>query len=322
MKRQAALLIASYLLGSTLAFGQGAPANPRAETVAPNIPGVVAGGTKVQFIKDGFKGTEGPVAAPDGSLLFTENDASRIVKIDKDGNVSVYLENTNGAAALAFDTRGRLVAAQRTNPLIGSLGPAPIVLAAAFEGLQLLQPNDLVADKKGGVYFTDPGPNVQPGQPQLPRKPAVFYIKPDGTLIKVAEDIERPNGIQLSPDEKVLYVNNSNGCCVLAFDVQPDGTVRNRRDFLRVHGPTGAEGVTRSGADGAAVDAAGRIYLATPIGIQVFTPQAQHLGTIPMPIRPQNLAFAGPDKKTLYVVGEGAAYKIDMLAQGHKERAK
>ena len=140
--------------------------------------------------------------------------------------------------------------------------------------------------------------------------------------MKIAEGIERPNGIQLSRDEKTLYVNNTSGEYLLAFDIQPDGTVKNRRNFAKYEGVTKSATGVSSGADGLAIDSQGRVYVATSTGVQVFSPQGQHLGTIPLSRAPQNLAFAGADKKTLYVVGRGAAFKIQMVAQGFKERAK
>jgi gluconolactonase len=109
-------------------------------------------------------------------------------------------------------------------------------------------------------------------------------------------------------------VNDSSGEYLLAFDIQPDGTVRNRRNFAKyVSVERTPEGINSS-ADG--IDNAGRIYVGLPVGVQVLSPQGQHLGTITVSKRIQNLAFAGPDKKTLYVVGSGAAFKLQMLAQG------
>lgn len=326
MKARAANAIAFCFIVSTFTFGQTPqsqppPSQPPAETVAPDIPGVVAAGTRVQLIKEGFQGTEGPISAPDGSLLFTETQASKITKIDKDGNITTFMENTNQSNGLAYDSKGRLISVQRGKPQIGVLAPAQTVLADKFEAQPFMSPNDLTVDKKGGVYFTDPGANPQPGQPP-PGKPSVYYVKPDGAVIRITDDIERPNGILLSPDEKVLYVANTNGEFVIAYDVQPDGSVRNRRNFGKLEGVTKSETGMRSGADGLAVDSAGRLYVASTAGVQVFTPQGQHLGTIPIPRAPQNIAFAGADKKTLYVVGRGAAYKIAMQAQGFKERAK
>src|SRR6185295_7088333 len=121
-----------------LLFVQAPQLPPATDTVAPDISGVVAGGTKVQVIKEGFQGTEGPIALPDGSLIFTETNANRITKIDKDGNTSTFLENTNGSNGLAFDTKGRLISVQTTpgQTKIGVLYPkgAEATLSDSFEG--------------------------------------------------------------------------------------------------------------------------------------------------------------------------------------------
>jgi gluconolactonase len=152
--------------------------------------------------------------------------------------------------------------------------------------------------------------------------PAVFYIAPGGTAVKVAHGIELPNGILLSRDEQTLYLNNTRGEYLLAFDVQPDGQLRNRRNFAKYEGVTKTDAGVASGADGLAIDNDGRLYAATAAGVQVFSSQGRHLGTIPLSRSPQNLGFAGPDKKTLYIVGRGAAYKVQMLTQGFAGRAK
>ena len=304
-------MIAWGLFTCVFALGQPAAQNqPPAEATAPDIPGVVAGGTKVQLIKAGFKSVEGPTAGPDGSLLFTDRDASQIWKVDKDGNVSSYMETTNGTSSITVDSKGRIIAAQRLPPQVGVVAPTRAVLADKFEGQPFPgAPNDVVADKKGGVYFTA-------GQ--------VFYVKPDGQVIRISGDIRSPNGVALSMDEKTLYVANTTGEFVLAFDIQPDGSVRNQRDFARLEGLRQTDRGPNSGADGLTIDSTGRLYVVSNAGVEVFSPQGQHLGTIPIPITPraQNLAFAGPDKKTLYVVGQGAVYKIQMKAQGFRGRAK
>ena len=219
---------------------QGGQAPPvAAETTATAIPGVIAAGTKVEVIKSGFSGTEGPIGMPDGSLIFTETQANRITRIDANNQTSTFLENTNGSNGLAFDSKGRLISVQTTpgKTLIGVIYPKgqEATLSDNFDGKPFGRPNDLVVDKKGGVYFSEPGPNATPGQPPPtpPLTPAVYYVPPGGKSIRIAEGIERPNGIQLSPDEKTLYVNNTNGEYVLAFDVKPDGTVGNRRNFAK-----------------------------------------------------------------------------------------
>lgn len=321
-----------FCLGAVYAgpvFGQGqgqAPAPPATDTAAPDIPGVVKAGTRAIVLKDDLLGTEGPIALPDGTVAFTEGGANRIARIDKDDKVSVYMENTNGSNALAFDSKARLVALQRgpAHIQIGVIAPkgSEATLADNFEG----NPNDLVVAKNDAVYFTVPGP-IAPARgsapPATPFVPAVYYIAPgSGKAVKVADGITNPNGIQMSPDEKTVYVNDTRGEYMIAMDVQPDGTLGPKRNFAKYEGVTKTEAGAASGADGLAVDSDGRVYAATAIGVQVFSPRGQHLGTIPLSRQPQNLAFSGPDKKTLYIVGRNAAWKVQMLAQGHKGRAK
>jgi len=314
------------LTGVSPAFAQGPPQTPPptpTETAAPDIPGVVAGGARVQLVAQGLRGTEGPIAAPDGTLLFTEQAASVITKVDANGNRSTHLEKTDAANGLTFDSKGRLIGTRPDIHAIAVFSPTPMILTDSAEGQPLMRPNDLIADSKGGVYFTDPGPNVPPGQ-ALPRKPAVYYIRPDRSVIKITDTVTRPNGVMLSLDERVLYIANTLGPAVIALDVQPDGTARNQRDFAQLAGVTKTEAGVRSGADGLAVDQAGRLYVATQAGVQVFSNEGKALGTIPIGITggPQNLAFAGPGKKTLYIVGRGAMWKVAMLSEGPKNRAK
>jgi gluconolactonase len=197
------------------------------------------------------------------------------------------------------------------------------LLADGFEG----RPNDLAVTKNGGVYFTVPGPvaaapgAVAPAAP-APFVPFVYYIPPGGKATRAAQGIENPNGVVLSRDERTLYVNNTRGEYLLAFDIGPDGALTKRRNFGKYEGVTKTDTGVASGADGLAIDNDGRVYAATTAGVQVFSPEGKHLGTIPLSRSPQNLAFAGPDKKTLYVVGRGAAFKIPMLSQGFTGRAK
>src|SRR5688572_11977295 len=145
--------------------GRGQPQPPATDTVAPNIPGVVAAGTKVEVIKSGFQGTEGPIGLPDGSLIFTETQANRITKIAADGTTSIFLENTNGSNGLAFDAKGRLISVQTTpgQTKIGVIYPkgSEATLSDNFDGKPFGRPNDLVVDRRGGVYFSEPGPNPQ-----------------------------------------------------------------------------------------------------------------------------------------------------------------
>ena len=298
-----------------------------AQEVTPAIKGVVAAGTRIEFIKEGFQGTEGPIALPDGTLIFTETAANRLTRIAADGSTASWLENTNGANSLSFNKQGELVAVLTGKPTgIGVLYPQDKarILVDNHQGKPFGRPNDLVVDKRGGVYFTDPGAPVPAGQPApaTPSATAVYYLDPEGQLHLLDSTVPRPNGIQLSRDEKTLYVNNTFGEYVLAYDIRKDGTVGNRRDFAKLEGFRKTETGTTSGADGLAIDASGRLYVATTAGVQVFSSKGVHLGTIALPKAPQNLAFAGEGKQTLYIVGRGAAYRINTLTKGYGGRAK
>ena len=301
--RNTVVLLSVLCSASVYAQGgrAGAPPPPPAtETVAPAIPGVVAAGTKVEIVKDGLRSSEGPILMPDGTTLFTEPGASRVHKIDKNGNISVFIENTERANGLALDSKGRLIATTADSIVV--LHPAKEVLAKMPS-----RPNDLVIDKKDGIYFTLPSDKPS----------AVYYIPKGGQPMKVGEAASA-HGIQLSPDEKTLYSADSSGEYLIAFDVQPDGTLTNKRNFGKYQGLA----KPASHADGIAVDSQGRVYVGIEHGVQVFSPKGDALGVIPTSQRPQNLAFAGPDKKTLYLTGGSAMFKVQMLAQGYAGRAK
>lgn len=330
------LLAGSLVLASSLVLDQpvsaqgafGSPSSARPVSVI-GIPGVVAAGAEWTIAWQGTDNADGIVGTDEGGLLFAQEQPSRIRKLDTEDRVSVYLEGTNGAGAVAIDTNGRILAVQRTctDPgrqpercteptTVGVLAPERTVLAESVEGRSLGRLNDLVVDRNGRVYFTSGG---------------AYRVDLNGAVTTVADGI-RANGIMLSPDERVLYVTN--GEAILAFEIGPDGSVTNRREFGRLEaGGTG---------DGMAIDAAGRLYVTSQPGVQVFDPSGRHLGLIPTPRNVISVAFSGLDKKTLYVVGSGALgpdgqefrtpqgvrnnaktiYRLPMLAQGFRDRAK
>ncbi|MDI1277570.1 SMP-30/gluconolactonase/LRE family protein [Methylobacter sp.] len=295
------------------------------DPVTPAIPGVSAGGVIIELIKDGFKGTEGPIGYSDGSLLFTETNENRIVRIAPDNTVSTFLENSNGANGLALNAGGEIIAVQTLKPQVGIVYPADKqkVFAENFEGVAFQRPNDVVLHKSGGIYFTDSGTRPTKENPNPPPShPGVFYISPTGELKRLANDVDRPNGIQLNKDETVLYVANTLGEHVLAYDIAADGSISNRRNFAKLDGWKNEENAWSSGADGLAIDDNDRLYVASNSGIEVFDAKGEALGVIALPKKPQNIAFAGTDKKTLYAVGRGSAYRIPLIAQGFKGRAK
>jgi gluconolactonase len=277
------------------------------------IPGVIAAEQRWTFLwQELGNNGDGIVGTGDGGLFVAQNDNSQVVKLDANGNASVVYSDTNTGGSLSMNAKGALFIASRgLNPSILQLAPERKVLANRYLGDPLdcigSVLNDLTADSKGGVYFTMGG---------------VYYASPTGVVTPYGADL-RPNGIILSADEKTLYVTN--GPTLAAFDVRPDGSLANQREFASLEG----------GGDGSTIDAAGRLYVTTNAGVQVIGPDGRYLGLIPTPRGVITGAFGGRDKKTFFILARGArdasgaevanaaqVYAIPMIAQGYQGRAK
>jgi gluconolactonase len=291
----------------------GAAAGPR-DYMVTEIPGVIAAGQQWKFIwQEAGNNGDGIVGTNDGGLLLAQNDNSKVVKLDKNGKTSVVYSDTHTGGALSMSPKGALFINERgLHARIEQLAPQRKVLADNIQGdpLDCIGGviNDLTADSKGGAYFTMGG---------------LFYASPKGVVTKYGENLQT-NGIILSANEKTLYVTN--GPTLAAFDVQPDGSLTNQREFARWEG---------GGGDGSTIDAAGRIYVTTNGGVQVIGTDGKVLGLIPTPRGVITTAFGGKDKRMLYILARGAkdangeevanaaqVYAIQMIAQGYKGRAK
>jgi len=322
--------VSVLLTASTPALAQLLPGERPA--AVGEIPGVIGAGATWELVWADFKTADGLVGTADGGVLFAQEQGDTIRKLDVNNHESVYLTDSHGAGALSSDSQGRLYAVQRTctdpgRPFsaacqeltrISILAPEPRLLANSFaDGRPLGRLNDLIADGKGGAYFTVGG---------------LYYVNAQGVVSTVADQDIRTNGLMLSTDGRTLYVTNVT--TVLAFDVQPDGSTRNRREFGGLNGDMGG--------DGMAIDSAGRLYVSAAGGVHVLSPRGEHLGLIPTPRVPISIAFAGPQKRTLYVAQMGAVgpdgkpwatpagvrntamtiYRINMVSEGFKGRPK
>lgn len=319
------LALAAGLCASSV-FAQTPPNTTRLQP-APDIPGVIRGGTMPEVVIKDLTSSDDSFWLPNVGLIFSEPRANRIVRLDEHNRPVTFVDNLHGPLGMTFDAAsGRLISLQ-TEP--GFTGPRAVwplgreaVIADNYQGKPFGRPNDIVADSKGGLYFTD----IPPDRTVIPA--AVYYVPRTGAPVRVAEGITTPNGLQLSHDEKTLYVNDTGGINMYAFDVASDGRLANRRVFATYVGrdQTLAPGAPpRSNADGLVTDDDGRLYGLTESGIEVLSPAGQHLGVIPLwcvTRRCQNLGFGGPDKRELYVAGGGALLRIAMLARGFQGRAK
>lgn len=278
------------------------------------IPGVVADGATLEIVKGGFKDTEGPLPLPDGGLYFTEQRTSRTYHLGTDDAITVFRENNGSANGLALDRKGNIIAAEGDAKRITRLdrrGQMTVMADRPDGEPGFLRPNDVIADRRGGVYVTDPGPPSNTGTAY------VYYIRPDGRVILVSDAITRPNGITLTNDGKLLLVDDTRGNIIFAFDVRPDGSAVGMRRFATLQGiPEGQPSI----ADGMAIDREGRLYVTTVAGIQVFS-GGNYVGVIP-PNQAQNIAFGGKDKRTLYIAARGTLYRLKMLAQGPERPGK
>jgi gluconolactonase len=276
------------------------------------IPGVVAPGVQPELVQEGFVFTEGPVGTADGGLYFSDIRPSKTYFLDPGGKIAQVRENTNGANGIALNKDGELLFAEGEGKRISKRGRdgTMTTLTEGPAGKPLLSPNDLIVDARGGIYFTDPGP-----RPVVPGRPTYVYFLPAGAKepVLIDSEVPRPNGLTLTNDGKTLIVDDTLGPTVFAYDVQPDGSVKNKRAFAQLRDiPAGME----SGADGLAIDRNDRVYITTVAGVQVFDAKGQYLGTIKAGRQAANVAFGGPGKGTLYLTAREGLYRVKTLAQG------
>lgn len=276
------------------------------------IPNVIAAGQSWETVWS-WRGNnaDGIIATEDGGVMFANNNASNVIRLNPDGSAEIVFDNTNTGGALSRNKQGELFLMDRgLNSAIVKLEPERYIFADKFQGdpLDCVSGimNDLMADSKGGVYFTITAAGL-------------FYADPDGVVSRYG-DITGTNGIVLNPDETVLYVTN--GPVIVAYDVEADGALSNQRDFVRL---------SEGGGDGMAVDSAGRLYVSTGSSVDVIDANGRLLGNIPGPRGLHGVAFSGEDKKSLYGIVLNGAFtpnavnqiiRIPMLAQGYSGRAK
>jgi gluconolactonase len=256
-----------------------------------------------------FKFSEGPLwVAANNELLFSDIPANRIVSFHA-GKFATSRAPSNNANGLTLDKQGRLIACEHGARRVtrtetdGSI----TVLAERHDGKRLNSPNDVVVRKDGAIYFTDPPYGVKPEERELDFQ-GVYRISPAGkTLTLLAKDFVKPNGLAFAPDEKILYVNDTEGGHIRAFDIAADGTLTNSRIFAKT-----------PGADGMKVDSEGNIYCTSTEGVMVFDHSGKHLGTFVTAEQPANCAFGDVDWRSLYMTCRTGLYRVRLAVPGIK----
>jgi gluconolactonase len=315
----------------------------KVDRLDPAIDEIVPADAMLEQIATGFKWVEGPVWV-DGSLYFAEIPSDSIRKWTPGSGAAMFLTPSgykgsapyggpeSGSNGMTLDVRGRLTIAghaQRDVYRLETLSRdgSITILADSYKGKKLNSPNDLVYRSDGSLYFTDPPYGLRTQKDDDPEKelkangvyriPRALEQKPGSQptrseLQLLVSDLPRPNGITFSPDEKYLYVNNSEPKKIwMRYQVQPDGSLTDAKLFYD------ATADTRPGApDGMKVDEKGNVYSTGPGGVWIFTPEGKPLGTIVMPEKSANVAWGGPDHKTLYIAASTSIYRVHLNIAG------
>lgn len=332
------LLMATPFLGR---WSVGTPSldqeRPRIERLDPRLDRLIAPDAQIEIVADGFDWSEGPVWVKEGGyLLFSDVPRNLVYRWKPGEDARVYLKPSGytgsvprggetGSNGLTIDSSGHLVLCQhgdrrvaRMDAPLRSPQPTFVTLADRFEGKRFNSPNDLVFHSNGDLYFTDPPYGMakqfeDPGR-EIPYQ-GVFRRSRSGEVTLLTKEMTRPNGLAFSPDEKLLYVAQSDPEAAIwrVFDVKADGTIGNSRVLLDVTSSV----KTRKGLpDGMKVDTEGNLFATGPGGVLVITPQGKHLGTIFTGQATSNCAFGGEDGRTLYMTADMYLMRVQLNAKG------
>lgn len=280
---------------------------------AEDMSAIMDKDASVEKIAGGFQFTEGPVWDPRGFLLFSDIPANTIYKWTPGSEkLEVFRKPSNHTNGNTLDKEGRLISCEHDGRVSRTEKDGRVItLADRYEGKRLNSPNDVVVKSDGSIYFTDPPYGISKDKEELGFY-GVYRLK-DGVLTLLTKIFTRPNGLAFSPDEKRLYIANSDPQenILRVFDVLTDGTIANGRLFADLKSP-GKDGL----ADGMKVDSKGHVYTTGPEGIWVFHPSGKLLGKIIPPEVPANIAWGDSDYKTLYITARTGLYRIRLKVPG------
>jgi sugar lactone lactonase YvrE len=281
---------------------------------------IVPKSSKLEKIATGFMFTEGPVwDASQGCLFFSDIPANKIRKWTKAKGAELIREPSGKSNGLTIDKQGRLIACEHANRRVSRTEKdgTVVTIADKYNGKKLNSPNDVVVKSDGSIYFTDPpyGLTAEFGKlgEQEQQFQGVYRLSADGkTLTLLIDDFDKPNGLAFSPDESLLYIDDTARVHVRVFDVKSDGTIANGRIFAELK--SDAEG----NVDGMKIDSEGNAYVTGPGGVSILDPSGKKLGIIEMPEVSANVAWGEDDWKTLFITASSSVYKIRLSIAGIK----
>jgi gluconolactonase len=278
-------------------------------------------GAEVERLATGFDFTEGPIWNAEGNyLLFSDMVGDVRRRWDEQDGVTEVARPSNKGNGMTYDAEGRLIVCEHATSQVVRQRPDGLfeTIASHYRGKELNSPNDVVVKSDGSVYFTDPTfgrlPDFGVEREQELDFQGVYRLPAgDGDLQLLVDDFEQPNGLCFSPDESLLYVNDTPRAHIRVFDVRPDGTLANGRLFFENIG----RGVIEEGVpDGMKCDERGNVYVTGPDGIWVISPEAEYLGVIEAPENVHNLNWGDPDWRTLYLTCITSLYRVQMKVAG------
>ena len=291
------------------------------EQLSPQLETIISTSEPILELADGFGGAQGPAEGPlwwaeGGYLLFSDIHNNRRMKYTPGDGVTLFQEPTNRANGLTRDLQGRIIACEHDSRRVTRQEPdgSITVVANSFQGRRLNRPNDVVVKSDGCIYFTDPWTSPLPAEQWDLTFSGVYRVTPDlGTLTLLVDDFIVPNGLAFSPDESVLYINDSRRGHIRAFEMQPNGTLAKASDRVFVD-LTGADpGVP----DGMKVDVEGNVYCGGSGGLWIMDPNGTKLGRIVHGApATTNLGFGGADWKTLYFTSRNHLGSVNVKIPG------
>jgi len=278
-------------------------------------------GAEVERLATGFDFTEGPIWNAEGNyLLFSDMVGDVRRRWDERDGITEVARPSNKGNGMTYDAEDRLIVCEHATSQVVRQRPDGSfeTIASHYRGKELNSPNDVVVKSDGSVYFTDPTfgrlPDFGVEREQELDFQGVYRLPAgDGDLQLLVDDFEQLNGLCFSPDESLLYVNDTPRAHIRVFDVRPDGTLANGRLFFENIG----RGVIEEGVpDGMKCDERGNVYVTGPDGIWVISPEAEYLGMIEAPENVHNLNWGDPDWRTLYFTCITSLYRVQMKVAG------
>ena len=269
---------------------------------------LIAKDAKVTKAGGGYSFTEGPSVSPDGRVFFTDQPNDKIDVWNENGSIATFMQPCDRSNGTYFNQKGELVAcADLHNRLVAiTMDKQMRTLAENYNGQPLNAPNDLWIAPNGGIYMSDPYYHRdywEPGRKEVQDQRGVYYLNPEGKVIRVIDDYKQPNGLIGTPDGKTLYVSDINDGKIWKYSINADGTLSNKTFFA----PEGSDGMT--------IDHRGNVYL-TNKTVSVFDPSGKKIAAIEVPKMPSNVCFGGKKRNILFITARTSVYTLKMKVKG------